>query len=557
MQMTGAQIVLKSLEDEGVKTIFGIPGGPVIPLYDAVFDSPIKHILVRHEQAAAHAADGFARAGGGVGVCFATSGPGATNLITGISTAFHDSSPILAITGQVSTAVIGTDFFQEAHMLGISLPVVKHSMQVRTPSDIPIMIHDAIRIASTGRPGPVHIDLPVDVQTGKGEYRRPKGTIFPAYSETPEEDFSCIDEAIELVGKSKRPLIIAGNGVNISGAYDELRELAEKFHIPVATSLLGKGTIPGDHELSIGMLGMHGNAAANRAVLGADLIIAVGTRFSDRSTGRSASFALEPRVIHIDIDRAEIHKNINASVWIVGDAKKVLRALIDSAKLSALNARREWRAEIAKMDEREPLRRDPGHGEVHPWQVFDALEEVTHGNITITTEVGQHQMMAALYHKAKAPRRFITSGGQGTMGFGIPASIGAHFARPDLPVVCIAGDGSAMMNIQELDTYARYQLPIKVLVFDNNCLGMVRQWQQLFYRERYSNTIYTRSPDFLMIARGMGIEAIAADDPSTLVRDLERAIKTPGPVLVHIPIPQGENVFPMVPAGASLDEMIV
>lgn len=558
MELTGAQIVMKSLEDEGVHTIFGIPGGTVIPLYDAIYDSPIKHVLMRHEQAAAHAADGFSRAGDEVGVCVATSGPGATNLVTGIATAHMDSSPMLAITGQVATAAIGTDAFQEAHILGISLPVVKHSMQARAPEDIPQMIHDALFIASTGRPGPVVLDLPVDVQKAAGEYARPeRGTFFPGYKAEMPENLGKLGEAVTLIRNAKRPVVIAGNGVNVSRAFEQLKNFVEKLEIPVATSLLGKGAIDGNHPYSIGMMGMHGNAVANRALLNADVIVAVGSRFSDRSTGRSADFALESRVIHIDLDEAEIHKNIDASVWLIGDAGRVLNLLTKEAAGQDSAARRAWLEELRRMEREEPLRRNSQSGNIYPWQVFEVLDEVTQGDAIVTTEVGQHQMWAALYHKTKYPRHFLTSGGLGTMGFGIPASIGAHFARADLPVVCIAGDGSAMMNIQELDTYARYDLPIKILLFDNNCLGMVRQWQELFYEERFSNTIYSRCPDFVKIAQGMGVEAFIADDPTTLHASIERAMNTPGPVLVHIQIPRTENVFPMVPAGASLDQMIV
>jgi acetolactate synthase-1/2/3 large subunit len=548
---------MKSLEDEGAHTVFGLPGGTVIPLYDAVYDSPVKHVLVRHEQAAAHAADGFSRAGGGVGVCFATSGPGATNLVTGIATAQMDSSPMLAITGQVSTAAIGTDAFQEAFILGISMPIVKHGAQARAPEDIPQMVRDALFIASTGRPGPVILDLPVDVQKASGRYMPACRTNLPGYNAKPPEDLSRLSEAAELICGAKRPVIIAGNGVNVSGAYEQLKNFSEKLQIPVATSLLGKGTIPGDHPNYMGMMGMHGKAAANRALVKADVIIAVGTRFSDRLTGRQAEFARESRVIHIDLDAAEIRKNIDTNVWIAGDAGRVLDLLSDEAAGQDKNTRSEWLAEVRRLDKSEPLSRHAESGVIHPWQVFEALDGVTNGDVIVTTEVGQHQMWAAQYHMAKSPRRFLTSGGLGTMGFGLPASIGAHFANPDLPIVCVAGDGSAMMNIQELDTYARYKLPIKVLLFDNNCLGMVRQWQQLFFNERFSNTIYSRCPDFVKIAQGMGVEAYEADDPKTLRQAIERAIGIDGPVLVHIPIPQSDNVFPMVPAGASLEEMIL
>lgn len=555
--MNGAQIMMKSLEDEGVETAFGIPGGTVIPLYDAIYDSSVKHVLVRHEQAAAHAADAYSRAGDKVGVCIATSGPGATNLVTGIATAYMDSSPLVAVTGQVATTSIGTDAFQEAHILGISLPVVKHSMQVRTPDEIPQAIRDAFYIASTGRPGPVVVDLPVDVQKAQGEYIRPTGTSFPGYMSELPEDLSRLDEAAEFIRGAKYPIVVAGNGVNISRAFDALKSFSEKLELPVATSLLGKGAIPCEHPNSIGMLGMHGNAVVNRALMKADLVIAVGSKLSDRSTGKQSGFAPNARVIHIDLDVAEIHKNIGANVWLVGDAKKILDVLAAEASGHDSSARKAWRDELRMLDAKEPLRREAPNGDVYPWQVIDSMDRVTGGEAIITTEVGQHQMWAALYHKAKHPRRFITSGGLGTMGFGIPASMGAHFAKPELPIFCIAGDGSAMMNIQELDTYARYQMPIKVLVFDNNCLGMVRQWQELFFKERFSNTIYGRCPDFVKIAQGMGIEAFRVDDPMMLDSSIERAINTPGPVLVHIPIPQIEKVFPMVPAGAPLDQMML
>lgn len=560
MELTGAQTVMKSLEDEGVETIFGLPGGTVVPLYDAIFDSPIKHVLVRHEQAAAHAADGFSRVSpdkGKIGVCVATSGPGATNLVTGIATAYMDSSPLLAITGQVATSAIGTDAFQEAHILGISLPIVKHSIQVRVPEEIPQAISDALFIASTGRPGPVVVDLPVDVQKAKGEYARPEGFSYPGYDPGGDEDLSGLSTAAKLIRKAAHPVVIAGNGVNISHAWDALKNFAEKLELPVATSLLGKGSMPGDHPNVIGMMGMHGNAVANRALVKADLIIAVGTRLSDRSTGSHDSFAGRADIIHIDRDVAEIHKNVDADVWLIGDAGKIMELLAEESGGHSRSARRAWMDELRKLDEKEPLGRHANAGDVHPWQIMEALDDVTKGEAIVTTEVGQHQMWAALYHRAKHPKRFITSGGLGTMGFGLPASIGAHFARPDLPIVCVAGDGSAMMNIQELDTFARYELPIKVLLLDNNCLGMVRQWQELFFNQRFSNTLYTKCPDFVKIAQGMGLDAFKVDDPSLLRNAIERAIETPGPVLLHIPIPQLEKVFPMIPAGASLDQMLL
>jgi acetolactate synthase-1/2/3 large subunit len=561
VELTGAQITVKSLEDEGVKTIFGLPGGTVIPLYDALYDSSLEHVLVRHEQAAAHAADGFSRVGDGVGVCFATSGPGATNLVTGLATAHRDSSPMVAVTGQVATGSIGTDSFQEAHMMGISLSIVKHSMQARRAEDIPRMIKDAFFIASTGRPGPVVLDLPVDVQKASAEYRRASnpGASYPGYSAEPPEDLTQFDEAVKLIRRAERPLLIAGNGVNLSRAFESLRLFCEKLEIPATTSLLGKGVIPADHPNFIGMLGMHGNAAVNRAVMAADVIVAVGTRFSDRSTGRSSDFAQAARVLHIDIDNSEIGKNVSADVWLLGETGKILDLLAREAGGRDTASRRAWIEKIREMeaeDFRESRDSSVPDGNIHPKQILEALDEVTKGRLILTTEVGQHQMWAAQHHKSLYPRQFVTSGGLGTMGFGIPASMGAHLARPDLPVVCVAGDGSAMMNIQELDTCARYNLPVKILLFDNNCLGMVRQWQQLFYDGRYSHTLYPRRPDFVKIAEGMGAAAFSVDSPEKIRSAIERAFEIPGPVLVHFPIPQLENVFPIVPSGEPLSRML-
>jgi acetolactate synthase-1/2/3 large subunit len=560
MSMTGAAILIKSLEDEGVKTVFGLPGGTVIPLYDALYDSPIDHVLMRHEQAAAHAADGFSRTGGSPGVCFATSGPGATNLVTGIATAYMDSSPMVAVTGQVASAAIGTDAFQEAFILGISMPVVKHSMQVRSVADIPGTMRDAFFIASTGRPGPVLVDIPVDVQKAPGEYRRAsgRGEGFPGYSAEPPSDLSSIEEAARIIRSAERPVLLAGNGVNISRAFAPLAEFSEKLGIPVATSLLGKGVIPDNHPNRVGMIGMHGHAAANRAVTNADVIIAVGTRFSDRSTGKVTEFARSARVIHIDIDGAEIKKSVGPDVWLIGDAADVLRELAREAEKRGTRPRADWTERVRAFESAEPLARKSDDGAVHAWQVIGAIDELTRGEAIVTTEVGQNQMWAAQYHRALYPRRFITSGGLGTMGFGIPAAIGAHYGCGGaLPVVCIAGDGSAMMNIQELDTCARRGIPVKIFVLDNNCLGMVKQWQDLFYNGRCSNTVYTRRPDFVKIAQGMGVEAFFADDPSRVKSAVESALAVPGPALVHFVIPEDDRVFPMVPAGEPLENMML
>ena len=557
MSMNGAQITVRSLEEAGVNTLFGLPGGTVIPLYDALYDSSIQHILVRHEQAAAHAADGFSRAGNKTGVCLATSGPGATNLVTGIATAFQDSSPMVAITGQVGTRAIGTDAFQEAHILGITLPVVKHSMQVRHPDEIPHAIAGAFHIASTGRPGPVLVDIPVDIQKAQGQFTWPTHLNFPGYNPEMEEDLSSLDKAISLIRSAARPVILAGNGVIVANAAPELMALATELEIPVATSLLGKGAFPESHTFSLGMVGMHGRPVANRAMGLADLIIVIGARFSDRSTGRKDRFASQARVIHLDLDPAEIDKSVGADVWLLGNASKLMDTLRLAVRGTQCANHREWLAELAMMNDREPLQRDVSHTEIKPWHIMSALYDATGGEAVVTTEVGQHQMWAALYYKSDHARRFLTSGGLGTMGFGFPSAMGAHFARPDLPVFCIAGDGSFMMNIQELDTCARYQIPVKILLLDNGCLGMVRQWQEMFFDQRYSNTLYSRQPDFVKMAESMGVSAFSVHSPKEVRKAMERALATPGPVLVHLPIPQSEKVLPITPAGAPLDEMIL
>ena len=557
-KMNGAQMVVKSLEAEGVDTIFGLPGGTVIHLYDAIYDSKINHVLMRHEQAASHAADGYARVSGKPGVCIATSGPGATNLVTGIATANLDSVPMVAITGQVATTMIGTDAFQEADIMGATIPLVKHSMQVRTPEQIPVAVKKAFYIASTGRPGPVLIDVPADVQKGFGEFKCPQSISFPGYDPERGADLSQLDAAVSLLEHAERPVIFAGGGVIRSGAAGKLTELAEKLEIPVVTSLLGKGLFPESHPLglSLGMAGMHGHPVANRALMTADVILAVGSRFSDRSTGKRSSFASEAKIIHIDLDPAEIDKAIESEVWLVGDAGKIIDAIRKSISKKYFD-RSHWLEELELIRQKEPLPRNEYAGEIAPWQVIETLREITGGKSVLTTEVGQHQMWAALHYKVEEPRRFVTSGGLGTMGFGFPSAIGAALACPGQHVCCIAGDGSFMMNIQELDTCARYNIPVKVFILNNSCLGMVRQWQQLFYEHRYSNTIYNRNPDFVKIAEGMGVSGFSATRPEEIRKTIEAALKVPGPALVDFRIPQGALVLPMVPPGGSIDKMIL
>lgn len=557
-KMSGSQMVVKSLEAESVHTIFGLPGGTVIHLYDALYDSKINHILVRHEQAAAHAADGYARASGKTGVCLATSGPGAVNLVTGIATAQSDSIPMVAITGQVPTYSIGLDAFQEADMTGITLPIAKHSIQVRSVEQIAHAIKKAFYIASTGRKGVVLVDIPSDVQKASGEFFYPETVEdMPGYNPLKGTDLTQIERAVALLERSDRPVIFAGGGVISAGASKKLLDFAEKFEIPVTTSLLGKGAFPESHPLglSLGMAGMHGLPVANRALCAADLIISVGARFSDRSIGSRSRFAGGASIIHIDLDPAEIDKSVGSDVWLVGDAAVVLDTLRKAVKKRKFD-RDLWFEDLKQMREKEPMPNDiPGM--ISPRQVVVALREITGGKAILTTEVGQHQMWAAQSFLVEEPRRFISSGGLGTMGFGFPAAIGAACACPDQRVCCITGDGSFMMNIQELDTCARHNIPVKVFLFNNSCLGMVRQWQQLFYERRYSNTLYSRNPDFAKISEGMGVPAFTVSEPEKVRKILEEALEMPGPALVDIRIPQEALVLPMVPAGSPLGEMIM
>lgn len=557
-KLSGAQMVIKSLEAEGVDTMFGLPGGTVIHLYDAIYDSKINHVLMRHEQAAAHAADGYARASGKPGVCIATSGPGATNLVTGIATAQSDSVPMVAITGQVATKALGSDAFQEADITGITLPIVKHSFQIRSTEQIAPAIKKAFYIASSGRKGVVLVDVPADVQKAMGEFCYPSSIgSLPGYDPAKYVDLKQMDKAVSMLESARRPLIFAGGGVISAGASKKLLDFAEKIEIPVVTSLLGKGAFPESHPLglSLGMAGMHGHPVANRALMAADLVITIGARFSDRSTGNRNRFASDAGIIHIDLDPAEIDKSIGSDVWLTGDASFILDAFRKAVKKRKFD-REVWFGDIRLMREREPMQKNEIPGSIAPWQVIETLREVTGGKNILTTEVGQHQMWAAQYYRVEEPRRFITSGGQGTMGYGFPAAIGAAYACPKQQVCCIAGDGSIMMNIQELDTCARYNIPVKVFILNNSCLGMVRQWQQLFYDHRYSNTLYSCNPDFAKIAEGMGVQSFMASEPQDVKKTIEAALDVPGPALVDFRIPQGALVLPMVPAGGALDEMI-
>ena len=556
-KMNGAQMMVKALEDEGVSTLFGIPGGTVIHLYDALYDSKLNHILMRHEQAAAHAADGYARAGGRPD-SRALRGPGgATNLLTGIATANLDSVPLVAITGQVAQSVIGTDAFQEADMIGASLPFVKHSFQLHSVDAIQSTVHKAFYIAASGRPGPVLIDFPADVQKASGDYQYSTQLDFMGYHPENNYNVARLDEAVSLIEHAERPVIFAGGGVVCSGASELLTEFALKYEIPVTTTLLGKGAFPESHPsgLALGMAGMHGHPVANRALMAADVVVAIGSRFSDRTTGNRQRFAADAKIIHIDLDPAEIDKTVESDVWLIGDAGRVLEAIMGAMRKKIAD-HSEWNKTLADIRRKEPMPHSSYEGEIAPWQALEAFCEITDHKAIITTEVGQNQMWAAQHCKVEAPRRFLSSGGLGTMGFGFPAAIGAAYACPGQTVCCVAGDGSLMMNIQELDTCARYNIPVKIMLLNNACLGNVRQWQYLFYNCRYSNTIYTRNPDFVALSESMGVPAFSVSSPGELRPAIEKMLAEPGPALLDVRIPQGAMVLPMVYPGDSIDNMV-
>jgi acetolactate synthase-1/2/3 large subunit len=549
---SGAKILIEGLQREGVETIFGYPGGVVLPIYDELYNAPIRHILVRHEQAAAHAADGFARASGRVGVCLATSGPGACNLVTGIATAYMDSVPIVALTGQVPTNLLGNDAFQEADISGITMPVTKHSYLVKDTRDLSRVVREAFYIARTGRPGPVLIDIPKDVSTNQVEDRPLEGPVsLRGYQPTVKGHARQIEKAIALLEAAERPVIYAGGGIIASSASAELLELAEQFMIPVTTTLMGIGCIPCDHPLNLGMLGMHGTEYANFAITECDLLLAVGVRFDDRVTGRVSTFAPHAKIIHIDVDPAEIGKNKPVDVPIVGDARSILQVMVHKAKKGG---RENWIGKVQAWKKKHPLRYRED-GKLRPQFIIRELSDLLKGEGIIVSEVGQNQMWTAQWYCFRKPRSWITSGGLGTMGYGFPAAMGAHFARPDEVVFDIAGDGSFQMNIQELGTVAHNNIPVKVAVLNNMFLGMVRQWQELFYDRRYS---YTELPpvDFVKIAAAYGVEGMRVDSPDGVREALSAAIDTDGPFVLDFRIEREENVFPMVPAGAAINEMI-
>lgn len=560
MKKTGAEIVIECLIKEGVDTIFGYPGGSVLPIYDVLFKSPLKHILVRHEQGGVHAADGYARASGKVGVCLVTSGPGATNTVTGIATAYMDSIPLIILTGQVPTAMIGNDAFQEADIVGITRPCTKHNYLVRDVNELATVIREAFYIASTGKPGPVLVDLPKDVMTAGTTFKYPEKVHVRGYQPTYEGHIGQIKKAGDALITAKRPLMFAGGGIISSGADKELLELSDITHTPVTTTLMGLGGFPPDHSLSLGMCGMHGTFGSNMALTNTDLIIGIGARFDDRVTGKVDEFATEARIIHIDIDPTSIGKNITAHIPIVGDAKDVLKKLIGLLRKEKKNWKKdhqEWLDQIKEWKDTHPLSYKEGKNVIKPQYVIEQIYEATKGEAIITTEVGQNQMWTAQFYKFKKPRTFLTSGGLGTMGYGFPAAIGAQAAFPDKIVFDIAGDGSIQMNIQELATAVQYRLPVKVAILNNSFLGMVRQWQELFYNKRYSYSCMECHPDFVKLAEAYGAVGLKAEKPEDVKMVLKEAIETPKPVLIDFIVDREENVYPMVPAGSPISKMLL
>ena len=559
-KITGAQMIIKCLKEERVDVIFGYPGGKVIPLYDALFDSDIRHILVRHEQGAAHAADGYARVTGKTGVCVATSGPGATNLVTGIANAHMDSIPMVAITGQVGTPQIGTDAFQEADITGITAPITKHNYLVKNVKDLPQIIKEAFIIASTGRPGPVLIDIPVDITTDLIDENFKVNISLPGYKPTLKGNLKQVKEAAKKIAESKKPIIFSGGGVILSGASENLRKFVKVAKIPVITSLLGIGSFPETDSLSLGMAGMHGSKYANLAFTETDLIIGIGVRFDDRVTGKLSEFAPEAEIIHIDIDPAEIGKNVKVIVPVVGDAKIVLADLKNEyekyIEKKGVPDRKEWLERIKNLKQKYPLKYDRESDKVKPAYVVEKIYELTKGDAIICTEVGQNQMWAAQFYKFTKPRTLVSSGGLGTMGFGLPAAIGAKIGRPDKTVVDVAGDGSIQMVSQELSTAVTNKINVKIMLLNNGYLGMVRQWQEFFWKKRYSHTCIYNCVDFVKLIEAYGGVGLRVTKKEEVEGAIKKALEINNVVLVDFWIDREENVYPMVAPGSSISEML-
>lgn len=548
MQLTGSQIVIECLKEQGVDTVFGYPGGTILNIYDELYSHPeIHHILTSHEQGAAHAADGYARATGKVGVCMATSGPGATNLVTGIATAYMDSSPVVAITANVGKSLLGKDSFQEVDIAGVVMPITKHSMIVKNVADLANTLRRAFRIAQSGRPGPVLVDITKDVTAAKYEYEYKEPEKIERQVNTITEE--ALEEAAALIRQAKRPYIFVGGGAVISGASDEVRELAHKLQAPVCDSLMGKGVFPGDDPLYTGMLGMHGTKTSNLGVTKCDLLIALGARFSDRVTGDTSRFAKKAKILQFDIDAAEINKNVVVDTCVIGDLKESLKRLNERLEPKEYP---EWLEEIRELEKRYPMKHEDG---LTGPAVMEEIYRVTKGDAVITTDVGQHQMWAAQYYAYKEPRQLLTSGGLGTMGFGLGAAMGAKMGRPDQTVINIAGDGCFRMNMNEIATLSRYRIPVIEVVINNHVLGMVRQWQTLFYKQRYSYTVLDDATDFVKVAEALGAKGIRVTKKEEIAPAIEEAIAYGGPVVIDCQIDRDDKVFPMVAAGAAIEEV--
>jgi acetolactate synthase I/II/III large subunit len=552
-QISGANLLIEALKEENVELIFGYPGGAVLPLYDALYDADIVHILARHEQGAIHAAEGYARVSGRVGVVIATSGPGATNVVTGLADAMMDSLPLVVFTGQVATSVIGTDAFQEADVIGITMPVTKHNYQVRSVEDIPQIVKEAFHIASTGRTGPVVVDLPKNMMVELGSLKEKVEVNLPGYQPTYEPNFIQITKLLQAIESAEKPVVLAGAGVLHADASTEFTEFIKKYNLPVVHTLLGLGGYPANEELFLGMGGMHGTYTANMAMYESDLLINIGARFDDRLTGNLDHFAKNAVVAHIDIDPAEINKVIPTNIPIVGCAKEVLKVLLKQK--GGKENHIEWLNLLKNRKEAFPYHFEESDELIKPQTVLSHLHKMTNGNAIISTDVGQHQMWAAQYYPLEKPHKWITSGGLGTMGFGLPAAIGAQFAHPEELVVAIVGDAGFQMTLQELSIMKEHNLPVKVLILNNAALGMVRQWQSAFYNERFSSSLIDCQPDFAKLAEAYGIKGITITKPDLLKTQLKEAIEYDGPVLIDCRIHQGEIVTPMVPPGKGIHEM--
>ena len=562
MECTGAQILLESMKREGVDVLFGYPGGAVIDIYDELPRHPeLRHVLVRHEQGAVHAADGYARASGKTGVCLVTSGPGATNTVTGIATAYSDSIPLVIFTGQVPTQLIGNDAFQEVDIVGITRPCTKHNFLVKDITKLALTIRQAFYLARSGRPGPVLVDLPKDVMQKRAEFVWPEDVYMRSYNPTYKPNLNQLRRSVEELAKAERPVILAGGGVILSNAAEALTGLARKLSIPVTCTLMGLGGFPATDPLWLGMVGMHGTYAANLAINNCDVLMCVGARFDDRVTGRLAAFAPKARIVHIDIDPTSIRKNVEVHVPVVGDCRLALEGIgeICDAKLENKDWAGEhaaWLAAVAEWKSSKPLCYQE-NGNIKPQAVIEALYDITGGDAIIATEVGQHQMWVAQFYSFTKPRTLLTSGGLGTMGYGFPASVGAQFAFPDKKVIAVAGDGSLQMNIQELATVVSNKLPIKVVILNNRYLGMVRQWQELFYNNNYSSTNMEAQPDFVKLAEAYGAEGYRIEKAEDMRAVLEKALASPNPAFIDVVVEREENVYPIVPVGAALDEMLL